>query len=115
MSLDTVVSLFERQVRADPQRLAIVGLQERITYTELDRRSAKVAAWLHSRNVGAGDRVLIRAERSIELVVAMLGVLKAGAAFVPWIGSCHTPAKSTLVPNVWRPMCCVPAMKTMGH
>lgn len=83
MSLDTVVSLFERQVRADPQRLAIVGLQERITYTELDRRSAKVAAWLHSRNVGAGDRVLIRAERSIELVVAMLGVLKAGAAFVP--------------------------------
>lgn len=83
MSLDTVVGLFCAQRLSDPQRLAVVGQQECITYAELDSRSSKVADWLQSRNVGVGDLILVRAERSVEFVVALLGVLKTGAAFVP--------------------------------
>ncbi|UII69228.1 amino acid adenylation domain-containing protein [Pseudomonas sp. HN11] len=83
MSPRTVLSAFNQQVAINPQRLAVVGLDQQLTYAELDRQSSIVAAQLQARNVGSGDLVLVQAERSVALIVALLSVLKTGAAYVP--------------------------------
>ncbi|AZE49347.1 Polyketide synthase [Pseudomonas chlororaphis] len=83
MAMDTVVSLFNKQLLIGSSNLAVVGLGESITYAELDCRSSKVAAYLQSCDIGRGDLVLVQAERSIELIIALLAIVKTGAAFVP--------------------------------
>jgi amino acid adenylation domain-containing protein/thioester reductase-like protein len=83
MKNETITNLFNRQLSLFPHKLAIVGFDEKITYAELDTRSSKVAAYLQSREIGRGDLVLVQAERSIELVVALLAIIKCAAAFVP--------------------------------
>ncbi|MEV6827024.1 non-ribosomal peptide synthase/polyketide synthase [Amycolatopsis sp. NPDC051102] len=75
----TVVSRFADQVRRTPDAPAVDGL----TYAELDRRADGLANRLIELGVGAEDRVGLLLERSPELVVAELAVLKAGAAYVP--------------------------------
>ncbi|MYX39830.1 AMP-binding protein, partial [Streptomyces sp. SID89] len=54
-----------------------------LSYAELDRRAARVAARLAARGAGPGSVVGVHVERSADLVVALLGVLKSGAAFLP--------------------------------
>ncbi|WP_329585569.1 non-ribosomal peptide synthetase [Kitasatospora sp. NBC_01250] len=80
----TVVGLFEEQVRACPQAVALSapGAGE-WSYGELNARANQVAWWLRGHGVGVGDRVGLHVARSLECVAAMLGVLKAGAAYVP--------------------------------
>ncbi|MFB9683728.1 non-ribosomal peptide synthetase [Amycolatopsis plumensis] len=75
----TVVSRFADQVRRTPDATAVDDL----TYAELDARAARLAARLIELGVGAEDRVGLLLERSPDLVVAELAVLKAGAAYVP--------------------------------
>ncbi|HYU23838.1 MAG TPA: amino acid adenylation domain-containing protein, partial [Thermoanaerobaculia bacterium] len=75
--------LVEAQAARQPEVAAIVCGDARITYGELDRRSDAVAAALQARGVRLEDRVGVALPRSIEAIVAMLGVLKAGAAYVP--------------------------------
>ncbi|GHG32198.1 MULTISPECIES: non-ribosomal peptide synthetase [Amycolatopsis] len=75
----TVVSRFADQVRRTPDAPAVDGL----TYAELDARAGRLAARLIELGVGAEDRVGLLLERSPDLVVAELAVLKAGAAYVP--------------------------------
>ncbi|MEV4053508.1 non-ribosomal peptide synthase/polyketide synthase [Amycolatopsis sp. NPDC049688] len=75
----TVVSRFADQVRRTPDAPAVGDL----TYAELDTRAARLASRLIELGVGAEDRVGLLLERSPELVVAELAVLKAGAAYVP--------------------------------
>jgi len=83
MKKETIASLFKRQVNNNPELLAIVSPIEKITYSELDYRSSKISAYLQSRNIGRGDLVLVQAERSTELIVALLAIARRGAAFVP--------------------------------
>lgn len=83
MKKETVASLFRRQVTYNPDSLAIVSPTEKITYSELDYKSSKISAYLQSRNIGRSDLVLVQAERSAELVIALLAIVKCGAAFVP--------------------------------
>ncbi|MFF7633575.1 amino acid adenylation domain-containing protein [Kitasatospora sp. NPDC008050] len=81
----TVVDRFEERVRACPQAVALVrpaGAGE-WSYRELNARANQVAWWLRGHGVGVGDRVGLHLARSLEGVAAMLGVLKAGAAYVP--------------------------------
>ncbi|MGC4807621.1 non-ribosomal peptide synthetase [Micromonospora sp. DT233] len=79
---DTVLGLFGRSVREHPDRFAVGDGNRRLTYTELDRESDAVAAGLRGRGVAVEDRVGLYVERSVDLFVAILGILKAGAAYV---------------------------------
>jgi amino acid adenylation domain-containing protein len=74
---------FEEQASRTPDRVAIVFGGRTLTYREVDARSNQVAHALRRRGVGPDKLVGISLERSPELVVGLLGILKAGAAFVP--------------------------------
>jgi amino acid adenylation domain-containing protein len=78
-----VHELFEAQVTRSPERIAVTGDDVELTYAELDARANALARHLVELGVGRGDRVVVSVGRSPELVVALLGVLKVGAAFVP--------------------------------
>ncbi|MFI5731153.1 amino acid adenylation domain-containing protein [Kribbella sp. NPDC051587] len=76
-------TLFEQQVARTPDAVALVQGQRELTYTELDRRSNAVAWQLTDLGVKPGQLVAVRVARGTELVVAVLGVLKSGAAYLP--------------------------------
>ncbi|NUP25333.1 MAG: AMP-binding protein, partial [Nocardia sp.] len=78
-----VAQLFARQVAATPDALALSTAERRFTYRELSDAAYRVAAALVDRGVGAEDVVALALARSAESVVAVLGVLAAGAAYVP--------------------------------
>ncbi|HVR95631.1 MAG TPA: amino acid adenylation domain-containing protein, partial [Thermoanaerobaculia bacterium] len=75
--------LFERWAAETPDAVAAVFDDLTVTYGELDRRAGGLAARLGDLGVGADDKVGILLPRSIGLAVAILGVLKAGGAWVP--------------------------------
>ncbi|AIA70439.1 hypothetical protein EV46_07535 [Pectobacterium atrosepticum] len=76
-------SLFETQVEQTPDATAIVFEEQHVTYDELNRRANRLAHHLLSFGVKPDDRVAICLERSPDMVVGLLGILKAGAAYVP--------------------------------
>lgn len=79
-------TLIERTAGRAPDEIALRSTADgdrMWTRAEVERRSSGVAAKLHTMGVGPGDRVAVRMPRSSELVIALLGVLKAGAAYVP--------------------------------
>ncbi len=75
--------LVERQVVRTPGAVALIFDGETLTYADLDRQANRLAHRLRKLGVGPEVRVGVCAERSLELVVGLLGVLKAGGAFVP--------------------------------
>ncbi|MDI5972676.1 non-ribosomal peptide synthetase [Streptomyces sp. SL13] len=80
----TIPAWFEEQVRRSPDAVALTqvggGL---LTYAELDARANRFAHWLRAAGVRPGDTVGLHLSRSTECVAAMLGVLKAAAAYLP--------------------------------
>ena len=75
--------MFEAQAGKTPQAVAVSFGQETLTYQELDQKAETLAAFLQERGVGADVPVGICLERSLDLPVAVLGVLKAGGAYLP--------------------------------
>jgi amino acid adenylation domain-containing protein len=75
--------LFAEQAARTPAATAVTFGGARISYRELDRQADRIARRLRSLGIGAESRVGIFAERSLAMVTATLGVLKAGAAYVP--------------------------------
>ncbi|HKV12552.1 MAG TPA: amino acid adenylation domain-containing protein, partial [Thermoanaerobaculia bacterium] len=75
--------LFAEWVEKTPEAVAVVSGDASLTYRELDARSSRLARHLRSLGVGPETLVALAAERSPELIVAILGVLKAGGAYVP--------------------------------
>ncbi|XXY48792.1 amino acid adenylation domain-containing protein [Sorangium sp. So ce269] len=75
--------LFEAQASRTPGRTAVVFEGEALTYGELNTRANKLAHHLRRHGVGPETVVAVVAERSLELVVALYGVLKAGGAYLP--------------------------------
>ena len=75
--------LFERQAARTPEHPALFFETERLSYRQLNERANQLAHYLRARGVGPESRVGISMERSVEMMVAVLGVLKAGAAYVP--------------------------------
>ncbi len=79
----TVHALFEHQARSRPQAIAAISGAERITYAELDLRANRLAHLVLAQTGGPGKRIGVAVERSIDLLVSLLAVLKAGSAYVP--------------------------------
>ncbi|RJL31789.1 non-ribosomal peptide synthetase [Bailinhaonella thermotolerans] len=79
----TVVALFEERARLAPDAVALAGGGAEVTYAELDARADLLAARLRERGAGRETVVAVEVERSPELIVALLAVLKAGAAYLP--------------------------------
>jgi amino acid adenylation domain-containing protein len=79
-----VVAAFLAQVLLRPPAPAVIDSDgAAMSYAELDAKSAALAAWLRDRGVGLGDTVAFQLERTWRLAVAMLGILRAGAAYLP--------------------------------
>ena len=75
--------LFELQARKTPDNLAVISETSSLTYAELDTAANALAHVLLDRGVKRGDLVGVHLLHSTELVIAILGLLKAGAACVP--------------------------------
>ncbi len=75
--------LFERQAVRTPDAVALIHGRERVTYAELEARSWRLARRLRSLGVGPESLVGVLSERTPDLVVSMLAVLRAGGAYVP--------------------------------
>jgi amino acid adenylation domain-containing protein len=75
--------LFEEQVRRNPSAIAVVFEGQSLTYTELNGRANQLARYLRKRGVRPNQLVGICVERSLEMVVGVLGILKSGGAYVP--------------------------------
>ncbi|MBI3789504.1 MAG: amino acid adenylation domain-containing protein [Gemmatimonadetes bacterium] len=80
----TLASLMQAQVGRTPDAIAVSDEARSLTYAQLDRAATALAARLRTAGVRAGQRVGVCADRSVELVVALVAVIKAGAAYVPF-------------------------------
>jgi len=78
-----IQELFEIQAAQRPSEVALVGDEESLTYAELNRRANRLAHYLRSRGVGPEVKVGVCLERSVEAIVAVLGIVKAGGVYVP--------------------------------
>ncbi|MDO4871663.1 MAG: amino acid adenylation domain-containing protein, partial [Candidatus Saccharibacteria bacterium] len=80
----TIVSLFEEQVKRTPGNVALVYEDKQLTYAELNDRSDHLAAYLHSQyKICQDDPIVLCLDRSEQMLIAILGVLKSGGAYVP--------------------------------
>ena len=79
----SVHQLFEQQAARTPNDVAVIFENERITFGELNARANRLAQLLRRRGAGPEVRVAICVERSVNMIVGLLGILKAGAAYVP--------------------------------
>ncbi len=79
----SVQQLFEEQVQRTPDSTALTFAEESLTYTQLNARANRLAHYLRGRGVGRDTIVGLWTERSPELIVGQLGVLKAGGAYLP--------------------------------
>lgn len=92
----TVPALFEAWVRRTPDAVALLVGGVEHTYAALNRRADRLAAWLRGRGAGPGTTVALCLPREAELIVAMLAVLKSGAAYVP-IDPAYPPARMAAI------------------
>lgn len=80
---ESLHALFEQQVDRTPYALAVAFEGRTLCYAELDHRAERLARQLRALGVAPDEPVALFMERSVELVIAILGVLKAGAAYLP--------------------------------
>ena len=80
---ETVLELLEQQAKETPENLAVMFEGRRLSYRELHQRANQLALFLKERGVGPEGAVGICMDRSELLVIALLGTMKAGAAYVP--------------------------------
>ncbi len=87
--------LFEERAKQTPDAPAI-SLEEQLTYEQLNQRADQLAIYLQKLGVRPEMKIGICIERSLEMVVALLGVLKAGAAYVP-LDSMYPPERLSFI------------------
>ena len=83
LGFEDVVARFEQQAGSAPESTALVCNQKRLSYGELNQKANQLAHYLAQMGIGPETRIAICMERSAEMVVALLGVLKAGGAYIP--------------------------------
>ncbi|MFI7547036.1 amino acid adenylation domain-containing protein [Actinoplanes sp. NPDC049599] len=79
----TLASAFESQAARTPDRTAVIQDDVRLTYAELNARANQLAHWLVARGAGPETIVGLRMPRSLDLLVAVYGIVKSGAAYLP--------------------------------
>ena len=79
----TIVSLFRRQAKATPDKIAVVFKDKRFTYAEVDEISDRIAGYIASKGLGLEDIVAVLIPRCEWMAIASLGIIKAGCAFQP--------------------------------
>ncbi|MDX3227985.1 non-ribosomal peptide synthetase/type I polyketide synthase [Streptomyces sp. ME19-01-6] len=94
---DTLHALFEQQARRTPDAVALISGERHVTYRELDSRANRLARQLRARGAVRGERVAVLLPRGPQLITALLGVLKSGAAYVPLDPSVPTPRLTRLL------------------
>lgn len=90
---EDMLVLFEQRVLIDPERCALVCGTERLSYARLNARANRLAHWLRAAGVGAEQLIGVCLEREAELLVALLAIHKAGAAYLP-IDPAQPPARN---------------------
>jgi amino acid adenylation domain-containing protein len=94
--------LFEERVAREPSAIALTHEGRHVTYQELNRRANQLAHYLRRAGIGTESLVGLCVERSVEMVVGLLGVLKAGAAYVP-LDPAHPRERLGLILDDCRP------------
>jgi amino acid adenylation domain-containing protein len=79
----TLTSLFEAQVERSPQGIALIFEESTLSYAELNHQANRLAHLLIGRGIGPENVVALALPRSIEMIIALVGILKAGAAYLP--------------------------------
>ncbi|MEI3790603.1 MULTISPECIES: amino acid adenylation domain-containing protein [unclassified Chryseobacterium] len=83
LSDETIVELFEQQVEKTPENIALIDSEVKLSYKELEEKSDRVASYLVS-NLGKNkEPVGVLVDRSAELIVLLLGILKSGKCYIP--------------------------------
>jgi amino acid adenylation domain-containing protein len=80
---EQIVARIEKQVVRTPETIALIYGEERVSYSQLNERANQLAHYLESLGARPESIVGVCMERSVEMVVALLGILKAGAAYLP--------------------------------
>lgn len=100
----TLVALYEAQMAATPQATALVFNDTVISYSELEQRSRALAIQLRHQGVAANTLVAIALDRSVELVVALLAIQRAGGAYLP-LDLAQPDERLTRILNSAQPVC----------
>lgn len=79
----TIVDLFEEQVINTPNNIAVTFKDEMITYKELNEKANSLAKILINKGINRGDKIALRINKSIEMIVGILATIKVGACYVP--------------------------------
>ncbi|MBP2645388.1 MAG: amino acid adenylation domain protein [Firmicutes bacterium] len=79
----TIYEVFEAQVKKSPNNMAVVFGNQRLTYQELNNKANQLARVLRSKGVQANSIVGIMVERSLEMIIGIMGIVKAGGAYLP--------------------------------
>ncbi len=106
--------LFEGRADAEPGATALVDGEARFSYRELERRSNRLAHRLRELGAGPETRVAVCLDRTAELIVALLAVLKAGAAYVP-IDPVYPRERQALLLTDSRPAVLVSQERLLGR
>ncbi|MCU0468154.1 MAG: amino acid adenylation domain-containing protein [Arcicella sp.] len=81
--IDTLISLFETQVQLSPEAIILLSENENLSYEALNKRANQLAHYLLKKGVKKGDFICVCIDRSVEMVVSLLAILKTGAAYIP--------------------------------
>lgn len=79
----TIIDLFEEQVLRTPNKIALIFEDSRLTYNELNQKANQLAHTLISLGVKPGNVVAVLLNRSLEMIIALIAILKTGAAYLP--------------------------------
>jgi amino acid adenylation domain-containing protein len=106
--------LFEAQAEASPSHPALVYRGQQLTYAELNARVNKLANYLVQNGAGNGSFVGLYMQRSFEMVVSLLAILKSGAAYVPYDPELPLARLNGMLEDS-RPICVITQRKLSGN
>jgi len=79
----TVHELFEKQVEKTPNNIALVFEDQKLTYKELNKKANSLAHYLRNKGIGRNDVVALRIDKSLEMIIGILAIMKAGGCYLP--------------------------------